>query len=198
MYCEKGIDCNHALHFLPHSPVCSVLITVTYHGYPHPQYISAPGQCSAFWTNLQCIHHDTVHPDQDHTATGGKGGSPLFHRNNRTVFLTPAGVLFQEYAQEKRRRWQSLQGRLSASHAVRGNISLYCSVTAALTMVSRGFGVGVIPLLVLQKSLIRHQVRVLRTAPELSPFAIGICTINKRLESPLIRAFWETVSHREE
>ncbi len=249
-------------------------------------------------------------------------GKPLFHRNNRAVSLTPAGILLQTYAEENRKLWQSFQDQLAATEELSGNISLYCSVTAAnsilpamlntfrsqhpgiqlllqtgdaamalpkllaneaditiaalpeklpaaiagikvaetplvciapvgnpevlcmkngridwnktpiilaeqglsrermdrwfktnairpniyaqvagnealLTMVSLGCGVGVIPLLVLEKSLIRHQVRVLETAPELSPFSIGVCTINRRLETPLIRAFWNTVLHQQ-
>ncbi|WP_028581218.1 HTH-type transcriptional activator IlvY [Desulfogranum japonicum] len=249
-------------------------------------------------------------------------GKPLFHRNNRSVSLTPAGILFQKYAEESRRLWLTFQDQLAATEDLNGSISLYCSVTAAnsilpailntfrsqhpgiqlllqtgdaamalpkllaneaditiaalpeklpasiatikvtetplvfiapveypdilriekgqidwsntpiilaeqglsrermdrwfrtnairpniyaqvagnealLTMVSLGCGVGVIPLLVLEKSLMRHQVQVIESAPELSPFSIGVCTISRRLETPLIKAFWETVLHQQ-
>lgn len=245
-------------------------------------------------------------------------GKQLFHRDRRSVSLTPAGVLFREYAEETEKRWKTLQNRLAAEVELQGNISLYCSVTAAngilpgmlktfranypgvqlhlqtgdaalalnqlynkaaditiaalpeklpasitsikvietplvfvapatnqdivvydqqgidwqrtplilpekglsrvavdrwfrqdaihpnvyaqvagnealLTMVGLGCGVGVIPLLVLEKSLIQHEVIVLRDAPRLKPFTIGVCAVTSNMENPLIRAFWTTV-----
>ncbi len=245
-------------------------------------------------------------------------GKPLFFRNNRTVALTPAGVLFKNFAEEAEQRWQDLEQALAADAALGGEISIYCSVTAAysilpgilgafrhghpgvqiklqtgdaaealnklrnreagvtiaalpeqlpssivfialaetplvfiepvnfpgvrvdrhqgidwqrtplimaekglsriridrwfkekgiepniyaevagnealLAMVSLGCGVGVVPQLVLEKSPLQDQVRILEVAPQLTPFTIGACTTRRNLGNPVIQAFWDTV-----
>ena len=252
-------------------------------------------------------------------------GQPLFRRDSRSVSLTPAGEIFQRYAKEAVERWQALQQELTADQTLGGEISLYCSVTAAtsilppilgtfrrthpgvqiklqtgdaaealerlgnreaevtiaalpehlppavvfvelaqtplvfiapaqgaellpggtegidwqripvilaerglsrvrierwfkakgiqptiyaevagnealLAMVSLGCGVGVVPGLVLEKSPLRDQVRTFEVEPELTPFTIGACTLEKHLTKPVIRAFWATIlpkDHRE-
>ncbi|WP_028585883.1 HTH-type transcriptional activator IlvY [Desulfogranum mediterraneum] len=249
-------------------------------------------------------------------------GRPLFDRDNRSVSLTRAGVIFRDYAEDAELRWHSLQQQLSVGEQLSGHLSLYCSVTAAhsilpdilstfrgeypgiqlhlqtgdaamalaklqnreaditvaalpetlplwiesiavtrtplvfiapaahqeimvatpegsidwqatpiilpeqglsrdrldawfkahhiqanvyaqvagnealLTMVSLGCGIGVVPQLVLEKSLIRHEVVALENVPELTPFTIGVCTAQKHLENPLIQAFWKIVRRR--
>ncbi len=62
---------------------------------------------------------------------------------------------------------------------------------AIVSMVSLGFGVAVVPLLVVQNSPIGNKIQVLRVKPELEPFTIGLCALKRKLENPLIRAFWE-------
>ena len=245
-------------------------------------------------------------------------GVRLFVRDNRRVSLTAAGLVFQRYAEEAQQRWQALQRELAGSAGLRGELSLYCSVTAAqsllprilaafrenhpgvgitlqtgdaaeaihrlqareaevtiaalpdnlppaiefivlaetplvfigpvrfadtivfrdgcidwqrtplitaerglgrervdrwfrekgvqpniyarvagnealLTMVSLGCGVGVAPRLVLEKSTLQDQVRVLDVRPQLASFVIGACTFTKNLDNPRIAAFWATV-----
>ena len=66
---------------------------------------------------------------------------------------------------------------------VRGN-------EAIVSMVSLGFGVGVVPQIVLDNSPLKTQVTVLKNQPNLGPFDTGICVMNKRLRSPIVRAFW--------
>jgi LysR family positive regulator for ilvC len=68
---------------------------------------------------------------------------------------------------------------------------------ALLAMISLGCGVGVVPKLVLEKSLIRHEVTILDDAPVLTPFTIGVCTNKRNMNSPLIQAFWQTVKKHE-
>jgi LysR family positive regulator for ilvC len=67
-------------------------------------------------------------------------GQPLFFRNNRTVSLTPAGMIFKHYAEDAEQRWQTLQQEMAADEALRGEISLYCSVTAAYSILPRILG----------------------------------------------------------
>ncbi|WP_035216048.1 HTH-type transcriptional activator IlvY [Desulfobulbus elongatus] len=59
-------------------------------------------------------------------------GAPLFRRDNRSVALTPAGAVFRRYAEEAVERWQALQRELAGSETLNGEISLFCSVTAAM------------------------------------------------------------------
>ncbi len=67
---------------------------------------------------------------------------------------------------------------------------------AIIAMVSLGCGVGVVPLLVLEKSPLKEQVTRIDISPELTPFAIAICTMRKKIRQPQIQAFWEMAARR--
>jgi LysR family positive regulator for ilvC len=58
-------------------------------------------------------------------------------------------------------------------------------------MVGLGFGVGVVPELVLVNSPLKDKVQVLDVQPPLVPFAVGMSASAQRLENPLVKAFWE-------
>lgn len=66
-------------------------------------------------------------------------GEPLFFRNNRTVQLTPAGILFKEYCEETISSWHIFYSQLKSDTVLRGELSLYCSVTAILSILPRIF-----------------------------------------------------------
>jgi LysR family positive regulator for ilvC len=71
---------------------------------------------------------------------------------------------------------------------------IYAQVTgneAIVSMVSLGFGVGVVPALVVENSPKQASVKVLPVIKQLQPFSIGICALRRKLSNPLIRAFWE-------
>nr|WP_320010933.1 HTH-type transcriptional activator IlvY [uncultured Desulfobulbus sp.] len=61
-------------------------------------------------------------------------GKQLFLRDNRRVSLTPAGIIFKEYAEEMEQRWHQLKQDLSDDASLHGELSLYCSVTAATSI----------------------------------------------------------------
>ena len=61
---------------------------------------------------------------------------------------------------------------------------------AIVSMVSLGFGIGVVPEIVLDASPLAGQVAVLRVTPALAPYEVGLFTLEKKLRSPLIQAFW--------
>ena len=61
---------------------------------------------------------------------------------------------------------------------------------AIIVMVSLGFGIGLVPRLVLEKSPFYEQVVILDQAPQLPPFIIGLCTRKKSLVNPRIKALW--------
>ena len=68
-------------------------------------------------------------------------GKKLFHRDNRSVQLTPAGRRFLRYAEETIGQWQLLQNDLAADEQVlRGDLAIYCSVTAVYGILPRLLG----------------------------------------------------------
>lgn len=245
-------------------------------------------------------------------------GEPLFFRNNRTVTLTPAGALFKEYCDETLSRYQQFQNNLKSDTVLRGELTLYCSITAILSilpqifqkyrarnpqvhlniqtgdaanalnmlrtmevdiaiaalpeqhfpeidffelaktpllfiypksfpetvsysnndidwsktpllfpakglsrtrverwfadkgihpyiysqiagneaiiaMVAMGAGVGIVPKLVLDKSILKTEVAVLETRPRLKPFIVGACALRKNRKNNLVDSFWKIV-----
>ena len=67
---------------------------------------------------------------------------------------------------------------------------------AIVSMVGLGFGVGVVPKIVLDNSPLAERVQVLNVKPELPHYDVGLCVLNRRLKNPMIDAFWATVSVR--
>ena len=61
-------------------------------------------------------------------------GEQLFFRNNRSVRLTETGRLFREYASDVVGRYRTLQNRITSENRLRGELSIYCSVTAILSI----------------------------------------------------------------
>lgn len=64
---------------------------------------------------------------------------------------------------------------------------------AIVSMVSLGLGVGVVPKIVLDNSLLAKQIRILDVQPELEPYDIGLFTLKKSLNNPLVGAFWSLI-----
>ncbi len=246
-------------------------------------------------------------------------GEKLFVRDNRSVELTPAGIAFKKYADDVLQRWDRLHDELSFDEVLQGELSIYCSVTAAygilpdmmakyrktypdvrihletgdaakaliklsnqdadiviaalpdvlskdfvfqtlsqtplifiaplqypavviktatgidweqtpliipdhglgrdridqwfakenfipniysqvagneaiIVMVSLGFGIGLVPKMVLEESPFYNRVKILEKAPELPPFIIGLCTRKKNLVNPRVNALWSIVN----
>ncbi|SMC54733.1 LysR family transcriptional regulator, positive regulator for ilvC [Desulfocicer vacuolatum DSM 3385] len=74
---------------------------------------------------------------------------------------------------------------------IRANI--YAQVAgneAIIAMVSLGCGVAVVPQLVLEKSPLYNEVKILKNTPALTPFSIGICALKKNISNPKIKALW--------
>ncbi len=59
-----------------------------------------------------------------------------------------------------------------------------------VSMVALGFGIGVVPELVLTYSPLKDKVRVLDVQPPLTPFSVGLCTRQEKLKDPLVQALW--------
>ncbi len=79
--------------------------------------------------------------------------------------------------------------------ARRAKPAVYAEVSgheAVISMVRLGCGVGVVPRIVLDRFAARGEVVVLEAAPPLAPYVVGLCVRERRLASPLVRAFWES------
>jgi len=88
-------------------------------------------------------------------------------------------------ARQRVERWFKALGVVPSIYAqVAGNEAL-------VSMVSLGLGVGVVPEIVLDASPLASEVRVLDVRPALAPYEVGLFTLEKKLRSPLIRAFWD-------
>lgn len=62
---------------------------------------------------------------------------------------------------------------------------------AIVSMVALGFGVGMVPELVLQSSPLADRVKVIDVQPPLRPYAVGLCSLQSKVRNDLIRAFWD-------
>ncbi len=76
------------------------------------------------------------------------------------------------------------------------NPSIYATVgghEAMVSMVALGCGVALIPEVVLDNSPepVRNRVMILDRSDEKTPFELGVCAQKKRLQEPLINAFWQ-------
>ena len=68
---------------------------------------------------------------------------------------------------------------------------------AIVSMVSLGFGIGLVPKIVLDNSPLVEKVTLFDYQPDLEPYEVGLCVRQKRLKSPVVKAFWEQLSLRE-
>ncbi len=67
---------------------------------------------------------------------------------------------------------------------------------AILSLVNLGCGVGIVPELVRDRSPLRHECRRLSVAPAIGEFRIGVCVPHRRLTSPLVKAFWDSLADK--
>ncbi len=79
------------------------------------------------------------------------------------------------------------------AHSIKPNI--YAQVAgneAIVSMVGLGFGIGVVPGLVIENSPLKDKIERIQTDTVLQPFDVGVCVLNRRLQDPLVSAFWQT------
>ncbi|WP_191602601.1 HTH-type transcriptional activator IlvY [Marinomonas algicola] len=77
--------------------------------------------------------------------------------------------------------------------------NIYAQVSgneAIVSMVSLGFGVGVVPKIVLDNSPLASKITILDIQPELEAFDVGFFTLKKSLVNPIVKAFWEQIGVR--
>jgi len=61
-------------------------------------------------------------------------GVSLLQRDRRSMRLTPAGLEFVTYARDALNRWNEMRRVLGSPEHLRGELSLFCSVTASLSV----------------------------------------------------------------
>lgn len=77
------------------------------------------------------------------------------------------------------------------SHNIKPRIYAQVSGNEAIvSMVSLGFGIGVVPQIVLDNSPLTARIRIYDIQPPLAAYDIGLFALEKRLKDPLINAFW--------
>lgn len=97
--------------------------------------------------------------------------------------VLPSAGLAREYVDRwfrKKRVAPRIYGEVAGSEAI-------------LSLVSLGCGVGIVPRLVADQSPLRSALSVLEVEPRLQPFRVGLCTEKKKLKSPVVKAFWESI-----
>lgn len=104
--------------------------------------------------------------------------------------------------------WQSVPFILSEQGVTRERIGewfrqkkmtpkVYAQVAgheAIVSMVSLGFGLGLVPKIVLDNSPLAVKVKALPIQLPLKPYEVGLCVLNKRLKSPIVEAFWKQIN----
>ncbi len=61
---------------------------------------------------------------------------------------------------------------------------------ALIAMVRLGCGIGIVPQLVLERSPFHDEVQVLKNAPQLDPYSVGLCAAKRSLSRPAVQALW--------
>jgi LysR family positive regulator for ilvC len=132
-------------------------------------------------------------------------------RNSSLVFIAPVAAcplreqLISLESSNSKLSWEHIPLVLSESGLARDRIddwfrnrgirpNIYAQVAgneAIVSMVSLGFGIGVVPSLVVENSPLRQKIEILDVKPELESISIGVCALRRKLSNPLIRAFWE-------
>lgn len=85
------------------------------------------------------------------------------------------------------------------AHRIKPKIYAQVSGHEAITsMVSLGFGVGLIPELVLSNSPVSGKIKVFKASEVMQseafePFELGLCVLKRKLASPLLQAIWDSV-----
>lgn len=137
-------------------------------------------------------------------------GGLAFRRISTTplVFIAPDG---RNFSSLDITNWKEIPMILSEEGIAREKVNrwfrnngitpnIYAQVAgheAIVSMVSLGFGVGVVPKIVLDNSPLLKKVKILEIQPPLENYDVGICVLERRLRSPIVDAFWKQLDERQ-
>lgn len=127
--------------------------------------------------------------------------------NSPLVLIQPLEFDSTNMAKQPEQFWQTVPFILSERGVARERMdkwfqrqqiqpNIYAQVAgheAIVSMVSLGFGVGLVPKIVLDNSPLANKVRPLERQPELPDYEVGLCVLKRRLKSPIVRAFWQQI-----
>jgi LysR family transcriptional regulator, positive regulator for ilvC len=126
------------------------------------------------------------------------------------VFVAPrADGSVRRLVERRRVDWSEVPLVLPAHGVVRDDVddwldfrgvrpTIYAEIEgheAILSLVALGYGVGVVPELVLDKSALRDRVEAITVRPALPDLRIALCVRERFLTNPLVAAIWNT-KHR--
>lgn len=100
---------------------------------------------------------------------------------SETPFVLPTASLVRALADRWFRRL-GVRPRIAAEEA---------GHEAILSLVTLGFGIGVVPELVATGSPLASRLRIIETTTEPPTFDLAVCTTPAHLERPAVRAFWD-------
>ena len=82
--------------------------------------------------------------------------------------------------------------RYLRQHHLSPNLSVEVSGNEALiALVRLGSGIGLVPQLALERSPFRNEIQILKTAPKLAPYVVGLCANKRTLKHPAAHAMWK-------
>ena len=166
--------------------------------HPHIEIKLHTGDPEDAITRVQAGHEDIAIGIRPNKLPAGLAFKPI--AVSPLVFIASSQVTDQPGAKDWTQSPMILSERgLARSRAdewfrARGiRASIYAQVAgneAIVSMVSLGFGIGVVPQIVLDNSPLADKVRVLDVQPGLEAFEVGLFTQEKKLSSPIINAIW--------
>lgn len=132
--------------------------------------------------------------------------------NSPLVFIVSkeAADTFQQFSPEPDASWSNIPLILSERGIARDRFNrwiakqeftpnIYAQVAgheAIVSMVSLGFGIGLVPKIVLDNSPLASRVELFHYQADIAPYNVGGCVLKKRLKSPLVAAFWRQIEKR--
>jgi LysR family transcriptional regulator, positive regulator for ilvC len=111
--------------------------------------------------------------------------SPGFPMTGRFQGLEPLVLPQSGTARHRLDAWMRKKGIVpNIASEVSGNEAL-------IAMVRLGTGIGIVPRLTLERSPFRDEVAVVKNAPKLDPYVVGLCSSKRNLKRPAVKAMWE-------
>ncbi len=145
--------------------------------------------------------------DNDDIAIGARPDK-LASKLDFKRMTTSALVMIAPLGPSLEKAWETMPLVLSEKGLIRKRVdawfqqknikpSIYAQVSgneAIVSLVSLGFGIGVVPKIVLDNSPLAEQVQILNHKPQLAPIEVGLCAQKKRLQNPVVRALWDLLA----
>ncbi|MBI9020888.1 MAG: HTH-type transcriptional activator IlvY [Verrucomicrobia bacterium] len=115
----------------------------------------------------------------------GLHSEPPLKRGKLDLSLAPLVLPRSGLSRQRLDQWLKKKGITpDITSEVSGNEAL-------IAMVRLGCGIGIVPQLVLEKSPFCDDVQILKNAPILDPYEVGLCATKRGLARPAVRAFWD-------